>query len=227
MAAGVAATAALLFAACGGDDGGAKTGSGSQFCTLAQTANDKTGALGKLYAENDATTTEKALADALSAAKDAQRKAPAEIKDDVDTAIAGLTAVDKILKKYDYDFGKAAADPDFATLSKDTDYQTASKNLDQYLKDECGIGTDTTVPGDTKDTAAPGTTEPTGDTSSVSGGPPANVDQEVAILKQFFPKLSDDQLRCLVEKGLNLNSGGTPGANILSDCKIALEDMKP
>ena len=228
MVAGAAATAALLFAACGGDDSGS-TGSGSQFCKLAQIANDKTGALGKLYGENNAAATKKAITDALSAAKDAQSKAPAEIKDDVAAAIAGLATVDKILKKYDYDFGKASSDADFATLSQDTNYQTASKKVDQYLKDQCGIGTVTTVAskttaGGTKDTAATDTTVATGGTSATPGT--VNLDQEVQVLKQFFPKLSDDQLRCLVEKGMNA-SGGTPSPNILSDCKIALADMTP
>ncbi len=132
-------------------------GNGSKFCALSaqfQAKYSNGGAFGNLSTDKPAdmkaffTTFDTDITNWEAAA-------PADIKPAIAAQTKSIVAIEALLKKYDYDFTKAAADPNFA-LAADAAAGTAAagavsadEQITTYMKDKCGL-TDTS--GDSSST---------------------------------------------------------------------------
>lgn len=226
-----AASVAMALASCSGDDGGSSSGSDSKFCTAAKAAQDSIDGFGATLGGGsvpDADATKKALEETIKLTKVAVKSAPSSIKDDMQTSIDGFEDFQKVFADNDYDFGKIATDADYTKLAEDKDLQAANDRVQAFLKSECGIGssgttdsaaTTTSVSGDVTDTTVADTTAATAVSGKVTQA-------QIDAVKQYLPKLDDDQIRCLLEKGMGA-AGGAPDPNTMADCKIDIADIVP
>ncbi len=134
------ATATTKAAATGG-------GNGSKFCALSaqfQAKYSNGGAFGNLSTDKPADM--KAFFTTFDSDITAwEAAAPADIKPAIASQTKSIVAIEALLKKYDYDFAKAAADPNFA-VAADAAAGTAAagavsadEQITTYMKDKCGL----------------------------------------------------------------------------------------
>jgi hypothetical protein len=155
MLTGAAVAALVTFTACGSKSS-SSSGSGGSWCEKARTTDKAMNALdpGKASGPDGVKTM---FLDAQSALSDLAKGAPSAIKADLSKMTSTIDSMVSIMKKYDYDLTKVAADADFTKLMGDATIQTSSDNISKYLKDNCGIS-DTSVAGSDTTMAAPDTT---------------------------------------------------------------------
>ena len=132
-------------------------GNASKFCALSaqfQAKYSNGGAFGNLSTDKPADM--KAFFTTFDAdITNWEAAAPADIKPAIAAQTKSIVAIEALLKKYDYDFAKAASDPNFA-LAADAAAGTAAagavsadEQITTYMKDKCGL-TDTS--GDSSST---------------------------------------------------------------------------
>lgn len=189
--------------------------SSANFCDLAKQAGASGEAVAQLLAGFvlDPDEVRDAIGEYVDDAKAARDEAPDEIKDDLDDSVAAFEDLLTIAEDNDFDFPDIASDPRFDDVS--SEFDSASNQIARGLADECGI----TSTDDFFYT----------DSDSGSGSDSGSVeDQQVRIIRSIFPRLSEDDARCLIEGGLD--PSGTSTANyleILNDCGLELSDLQP
>ena len=164
MLVGAAVAALLTFSACGSKSSSSSSGSGSTaapaaggdsssnkggaWCDKAREADKAMNALdpGKASGPAEIKTM---FENGASAIKNLLNGAPSAIKSDVQSMSKALDSMVSIMKKYDYDLTKVAADADFTKLMGDQSIQDSSNKISTYLKDTCGITESTDAPADT------------------------------------------------------------------------------
>ena len=77
------------------------------------------------------------LADSFSAL---EKEVPDNLKGDVRVLADGFAKLQKLYKKYNYDYSKIATDPEAATLFSDKAFADASTNVSTWLDKECAAG---------------------------------------------------------------------------------------
>jgi hypothetical protein len=244
--------AAFTIAACGSTVGRPETATrGDAFCKLALTANDDNDALDNVDPTNP-TEVKLQLSAAIDSLSAVAAKAPRDITDTVNELLANEEKLESLLKANGFDFTKFSESEEGKKLLDDKTITQAGDDLHKYLRDKCGIATDTTTPSDSTpadDTIAPADTIVSLDTI-VSGGSSVDTivdlgEGEAAINKflDFFElgtstKLTQDDRDCLVGKLVNKVTGaelnqaiaGNPSDEVqlalgraFIDCKIDVQ----
>jgi hypothetical protein len=138
---------ALTLAACSSDAKIAATATkGDAFCLAAQKVKTESKALSSLIVTGKPADLEAAFNKLLAEAKADVAIAPADAKAIFQKSIDLETQVGQALKKFNWDFLKAAQDPE---TRKQFDAIDAYKDDENYLLDKCGIATSSSSPTDT------------------------------------------------------------------------------
>lgn len=146
------AVAAVLLAstvACGSSDGG----SAAKFCDGARAAKDaadKQQTLFNAQVSPDPAVVQPAIEDFAAKFDAMSKSAPKEIKADVTTINGAAQQLLAVLQANGFDVTKMVTAPEFAQLTdtfSGTDYQAAQDNFQTYIQTNCGITSDTIVPG--------------------------------------------------------------------------------
>ncbi len=139
------ALAALSLVACGDDEkssgGGTRAATavnGDAFCTQATKVDEQMGTMAAIFGDEPAAS-EAAITAIIDEQVKAEALAPTDIVDVVTTNIQGFRDIAAGLKKFDWDFAAASADPAISALLENPDLQANSDKLDAYLSDKCGI----------------------------------------------------------------------------------------
>ena len=106
-------------------------GAGTEFCAINQELNDSDIPLEGTPADLEAYFTG-FFPDALSRLEGA---VPAELADDVDTLISGVSQIGGLLEANDWSAEAAFSDPAFAALATDPEFEAAGNRVDEY----CGL----------------------------------------------------------------------------------------
>ncbi len=140
----VVTVVALLFMSLTGCSSGTSTPAGKKadFCTLViafKTANDS---LGSDVTGGDPAKARSAMKQILGQVQTLQKKAPADVRTDVDTAAAFITAFDSLLSKHNYDVAAIEADATVAeelqALTTD-EVNAALARLGSYSTTGCAV----------------------------------------------------------------------------------------
>ena len=110
-----------------------RAGSGNSFCEFLRTYNERFGRFnaGIIDPQQMKTT----LNDALTAMKDAERTAPADIKADLTTMRAGFEKFISGFEQVGFDLTKIK--PDFLATIQTPDFLAASQRMDAYTRQNC------------------------------------------------------------------------------------------
>ena len=128
----------ILLAACGGGDGSSGSATVDDWCALAQRLED-TGSDYEVSLESGGETLADAFEQFAALLDDAQRVAPDEIKDAVETSAEGITTFRELLEGVDYDLF-ALDESAFAELeAMSEEMDSATERIDAYNQRECGI----------------------------------------------------------------------------------------
>jgi len=136
MALGAAAALALTACSSGGGSG---SSSSASFCDLAKDVETQMNAVDKVGETDGPEALKTVFVDAENALKQAAKKAPSEIKSDLNALVDGIGTFNSIGKKHDYDIMKMASDPELAKMMENDKLDTASENVQKYLETECGL----------------------------------------------------------------------------------------
>ena len=82
---------------------------------------------------------ETALDALVASAEAAQKIAPTDVEARITKSVNGFKDLRTGLKKFNFDFEAAAADPEFAALLEDPDLEANGNEIDAYLSEKCGI----------------------------------------------------------------------------------------
>ena len=126
----------LALAACGGGGGG---GSTSAFCDTLKKDKDKFDAL----SDSSDLNSKQSESAALAAFNDLVKKAPSEIKGDMQKLADGLKQLETVSSSLESAFSKGdfekASSIEASASNLSSDFEKASKNVEKFAKDKCGI----------------------------------------------------------------------------------------
>ena len=129
--------------ACGDDEKSSSRAAtavaGDAFCTEATKVDELTDAMGAALMSGDPVQFESGLDALINAAESAEKVAPTDIVQQINTSIDGFKQLRAGLEKFNWDFDAAAADPEFAALMENEDLETNGTEIDEYLAEKCGI----------------------------------------------------------------------------------------
>lgn len=158
---------AVALVACGGDDDAADTSSETRaFCAKADAIDRQFADLGTAFSGSDVPTT-KAFEKAASALEELSNRAPVTARADLRTVASGVRKIARALTGVDLSNRAALADPKNAARLQQVNQelegigktvQAASDRVAKYLKDECGIDSDSTTTTVATITTLPATT---------------------------------------------------------------------
>jgi len=155
--------------ACGGDDDAVGTSSKtSAFCAKAEAIDRQFADLGTAFAGSDVPTTD-VFEKAAGALDDLADSAPTAVRADLRTVASGVHKIARALIGVDLKTRSALADPKNAARLQQVNQelegvgktvQAASDRVAKYLKDECGIDSESTTTIATTTTLPVPTTKP-------------------------------------------------------------------
>jgi len=136
--------AALALSACGSDaaERAATASPGDAFCTAADKVNADSDSLTNVMFSGTPAEVEAAYTRLLGEAQAALKVAPKDIEDVIARNVANEVKLGEALKKFNWDFLKAAQDPETKAMFESSN--TDSKAIDDYLTSKCGIAPDST-----------------------------------------------------------------------------------
>ena len=132
---------ALTVVACGDDEPAraATAVKGDAFCTAAAEVDALTDGMSEALFGGDPAAFETALDALVASAEAAQKIAPTDVEARITKSVNGFKDLRTGLKKFNFDFEAAAADPEFAALLEDPDLEANGNEIDAYLSEKCGI----------------------------------------------------------------------------------------